>query len=139
MAWDLWLLKQPLVHHPSPLKVAKNSDDDIEPIERSLERDVLVEIQPAGDHIHHNPYKPLLQVLTGQGPDAYDAKGSSKGIKYRNIGVGEAYQDEINDGPDHGGEAEPEEGQMLGNMTDGEAFGFLLVAHPSDEAIDGHG
>ena len=54
------------LHHPSPLEVAEDGDNDIQPIERGFKRNVFVEIQTTGDYIHDNPHKPLFQILTRQ-------------------------------------------------------------------------
>ena len=128
-----------LLHHLLPLEITEHRDDDIKSIEAGLERDVFIEIQPAGDHIDHNPYKPLFQVFASQGPDAYDAQGGGEGIEDRDVAVGETRQQKIDGDPNHGGEAKPNEGFLLGHVAYGKVSGLLLVAHPGDEAVDSHG
>lgn len=58
------------LHHSFPFSISQNGNDDIECIETGLEGDVLVEVQNASHHIHHNPNKPLFQILARQCPDA---------------------------------------------------------------------
>ncbi len=126
-------------HHLTPLEVAEDGDDDIQAIETRLEGDVLVKVQPTGDHIHHNPYEPLLQVFPGQGPDAHDAQGGGEGVEDGDGAVGKTRQQEVNGGPDQGSEAEPDEGHLPWHVAYGQLGGFLLVTHPGDEAVDRHG
>ena len=127
------------LHQLLPLEIAEDGDDDIQPVKRGLEGDVLVEIEPAGDHIDDNPHEPLFQILARQSPDTHDAQGGSEGIQDGDGGIGEVRQDEIDDYPDHDSEAEPDEGHAFGYVADGEIGGFLLMTHPSNEAVDGHG
>ena len=126
------------LHHLLPLEVAEHRDDDIQGIEAGLEGDVLVEIQGAGDDVDHNPHEPLLEVLACQSPDAHDAQSGGEGVGHRNVGVGETAQDEIDEGPDRQTSPQPDEGHLLGHVTDGEV-GLLLVTPPGDETVDGHG
>ena len=70
-----------IFHHFAPLEVAEDSDNHIQGIEAGLEGDILVEIQPAGDHVDDDPDEPLLEVLARQGPDAHDAQGGGEGVE----------------------------------------------------------
>ena len=126
-------------HQPLPLEVAEDGDDDIDAIEARLEGDILVEIEPAGDHIDDNPDEPLFQIFACQSPDTDDAQGGGEGVEYGDVAVGEARQQEIDGSPDHSGEAEPYDSVLLGHVPDGQVGAFLLMAHPRDEAVDGHG
>jgi len=127
------------LHHLLPLEVAEHGDDDIQGIKAGLEGDVLVEIQGAGDDVDHDPHEPLLEVLACQSPDAHDAQGGGEGIGHRDVGVSESAQDEIDESPDGQTCSKPDEGHLLGHVTDGEIGDLLLVTHPGDEAVDGHG
>ena len=69
-----------MCHHPAPLEIAGNGDDDVEGVEWGLEWDVLVEIKDAGDNINGNPDEPLLQIFVGQCPNADDAEGCGERV-----------------------------------------------------------
>ena len=129
----------PLLHQLPPLEVAKHRDDDINPVKAGLEGDVLVEIEPAGDHVDDNPDEPLLEVLARQGPDAHDAQGGGEGVEDGDVAVGEPGEQEIDGRPYRGGDTDPDESQPQRHVTDGEVLGLLLVTHPGDEAVDRHG
>ena len=98
-----------------------------------------MEIKHAGDNIDDNPYKPLFQVLARQGPNAHDAEGRGESIGDGDSGVGEVRQYKVYGQPCRKADSNPRESRVFGHVADGQVGGFLLVAHPCDEAIDGHG
>lgn len=67
-------------HLLAPADVACDGDDDIEAIEGGFEGNVFVEVEGTGHHIDGYPDEPLLQILMGQCPDAYDAEGCGKAV-----------------------------------------------------------
>ena len=75
-------------HHAAPAEVAEDGNDDVEAIERCLERNVLVEVEHAGDYIHCNPDEPLFQIFMCQRPDTDERQGGGESIGYGDGGVG---------------------------------------------------
>ena len=121
-----------------PFKIPEDGDDDIEAIEAGLEGDILVEIEAAGDDVDHDPDEPLFEVFAGEGPDADNAEGCGEGIEDGDARVGEMGEQVPDYQPDGCGDAEPDEGRFLRHVADGEVFLLAAVAHPGDEAVDGH-
>ena len=77
------------VHQPVPTEIAEDGDNHVKGIERSLEGNVFVEIESAGDDVNNNPDEPLFEIFACQGPDAHDTEGCGETVGNGNGGVGE--------------------------------------------------
>ena len=121
----LWKLRR--FHHPLPLSVSEYGDDDIKCIERSLERNVLVEIKCACHHVNYNPDDPLLEIFACQSPNAYETKCRGKGVGSGYSGVGAIGKEEVERTPDDERCDAPYYRQSPGEMSYRLSFLSILV------------
>ena len=68
------------LHQLLPLEEAEDGDDDVKGVETSLEGNIFVEVEDAGDHIDGNPDEPLLEVFVRQGPNSDKAEGCGEAV-----------------------------------------------------------
>lgn len=125
-------------HHAPPFQVSEDGYYRVDAVESGRKGDAFVNVQPATERVDKEPNYPLLDILFGECPKAYDAQRVDKAVAQGDVARREAGKNPVYQQPQQCpcGAAQQETDSR--NMRYGKVGLLSVTAEPpTDVAVDG--